>query len=109
MCQECKYLTNFLTKTFYGQAVDVCVIQGINMTEVFGNLIEKFLTNKHYQWVFSGIGIAAIGAIISLIKYYMNKKMMQNLSISTKGDKSPGIVGRDYKINCDDKNKHERK
>jgi len=72
------------------------------MIELISNLIDKILENKHYQWIFSGIGVAAICGGVALVKKIIKRKKQQHINISTKGDKSPGIVGRDYKVNNDD-------
>lgn len=57
---------------------------------------EMFLEN--IKWIFSGIGVFILGLIIT------NKIIQNRFKISTKGDKSPGYVGRDYKVNENDRN-----
>lgn len=66
--------------------------------------IKKIFGNN-YEWIFSGVGVYILGvffaglAIILGIKHFKNTR---SIKISTKGDKSPGIVGGDYRINSDD-------
>lgn len=62
-------------------------------------MLDWIMNNK--EWVFSGIGISLIGAIISLIKYFLRKKKKTESQrvINLNGDKSLYIEKNEGEIN----------
>ena len=63
----------------------------------------KEIFDANYQWFFSGIGVAAISAVFAIFGIILRfRKRKGDINISTKGNKSPGFVGRDYKVGKDD-------
>lgn len=58
----------------------------------------KIFFENHYQWFFSGAGIFLIGGIASCVISIFKKRNTKSTTISTKGDNSPGYVGKDYKV-----------
>ena len=58
--------------------------------------IIREIFGEHYKWIFSGIGVAVLSAVFTIIAFWLRPK--NDININTKGNNSPGIVGRDYKI-----------
>lgn len=62
-------------------------------------MIDWILNNK--EWIFSGIGIAAISAIAGALRYFLKKKNKKEVSknINIHGDKSVYVENNDGEIN----------
>ncbi|MEK8016647.1 MAG: hypothetical protein VSS75_007235 [Candidatus Parabeggiatoa sp.] len=61
----------------------------------------KEIFSDHYQWIFSGIGVAVLSLLVGILTYWFRSRKGY-INISTKGDNSPGFVGGYFRVGKDD-------
>lgn len=63
----------------------------------------------NYKWIFSGIGGGIILFVLGLVMARRRTKPSHNETIVTHGNRSPGKVGRDYKVETHEKKSYKIK